>query len=79
MHVGERRSAQRAVGRDLDGRICTEFREMPGLCITTRQAARLFGLDPVSCERVLDSLVTRGVLFTDGRVFHLRAGARVCV
>ena len=52
---------------------------MPGLCITTRQAARLFSLDPVFCERVLDSLVTRGVLFTDGRVFHLRAGARACV
>lgn len=79
MYVGERRSAQRPFGRDLEVRIREEFREMPGLRITTQQAARLFSLDPVSCERVLDSLVTRGELSTDGRVFHLRAGARVCV
>jgi hypothetical protein len=38
-------------------RVLAEFDEMPGLTLTPRQAARLFGLDPNFCREVLDSLV----------------------
>lgn len=47
---------------ELHSRISAEFREMPGLRLTLRQAARLFSLEPADCERVLGSLVDDGVL-----------------
>jgi hypothetical protein len=50
-------------------RISAEFREMPGLKVTLAQAARLFSVDPIRCERVLGALVEGGVLRTDGRAF----------
>jgi hypothetical protein len=34
-----------------------EFLEMPGLCLTIPQAARLWGLDTDSCSRIIDALV----------------------
>lgn len=43
-------------------RIRGEFLEMPGLCLTTRQAARLFGLELPACEYVLDLLVESAFL-----------------
>jgi hypothetical protein len=43
-------------------RIRSEFLEMPGLCLTTRQAARLFGLELPACEYVLDLLVESAFL-----------------
>jgi hypothetical protein len=43
-------------------RIKSEFREMPGLCLTLAQASRLFGLSEDLCERILLSLVDDGVL-----------------
>ena len=42
--------------------IDSEFREMPGLKLTTAQAARLFGLDRPRCEEVLGGLVHNGAL-----------------
>jgi hypothetical protein len=57
----------------LRARVYAEFREMPGLRITLPQAAKLFSIDSVRCQTVLGSLVERGELSTDGRVF-LRAG-----
>ena len=39
-----------------------EYREMPGLSLTLAQAARLWGLDCDTCERVLAKLVERRVL-----------------
>lgn len=53
----------------LHARIRAEYREMPGMRLTAAQAARLFNLDLVSCARVLDALVTDGVLWTNGRDF----------
>jgi hypothetical protein len=38
-------------------RVRGEFLEMPGLRLTMPQAARLWGLDPPSCEAVVDALV----------------------
>jgi hypothetical protein len=50
-------------------RITGEFHEMPGLVVTLAQASRLFSLEPVQCERILDSLVEGGVLARDGHRF----------
>jgi hypothetical protein len=38
-------------------RVQGEFREMPGLRLTTAQASRLWGLDAVSSQALLDALV----------------------
>ena len=58
---------------DDDQQLCTriqaEFREMPGLRLTLPQAARLFSLEPVRCERVLSALVETGQLSTTGTAF----------
>lgn len=50
-------------------RIRSEFGEMPGLCLTTAQAARLWNLPPADAGRVLQSLVEGQVLTRtqDGR------------
>jgi hypothetical protein len=54
---------------DLYNRVQGEFREMPGLTLTVRQAARLFSIEQTRCERVLGELVAEGVLATDGAIF----------
>ena len=38
-------------------RVRAEFVEMPGLTLSVRQAARLFGLDQDVCRQVVDRLV----------------------
>lgn len=43
-------------------RIEAEYREMPGLSLTVRQAARLWGMDRSTCELVLANLIERRVL-----------------
>src|SRR3954467_14852469 len=43
-------------------RVRAEFNEMPGLRLTPAQAARLLGLDPRSCERVINVLVNSAIL-----------------
>ncbi len=54
---------------DVERRIRTEFRQMPGLRLTKPQFRRLYGLDAVSCDLVLAGLIDRHVLATasDGR------------
>ena len=44
-------------------RVQGEFLEMPGLRLTEPQARRLWGLDSVWCEAVLDALVDAKFLF----------------
>ena len=39
-----------------------EFREMPGSCLSIRQAARLWHVPPDTAQRALDSLVAAGLL-----------------
>lgn len=43
-------------------RIESEYREMPGLSVTARQAERLWGLDSTTCGFVLMTLIQRGIL-----------------
>jgi hypothetical protein len=51
----------------------SEFVEMPGLSLTTRQASRLWGLEHAMAARVLESLEEAGFLFrTDDGVFVRR-------
>ncbi len=47
---------------DLLRRIEGEYREMPGLSVTARQAERLWGLDSTTCAFVLMTLIERGIL-----------------
>ncbi|MBI3049297.1 MAG: hypothetical protein HYY76_13415 [Acidobacteria bacterium] len=47
---------------------------MPGLCLTTPQAQRLWGLDLVVCEAVLEALVEAGFLRHTRDGFYCRAG-----
>jgi hypothetical protein len=43
-------------------RIRAEYREMPGLKLTTAQATRLWQLDPRHSEELLNALVVDGLL-----------------
>jgi hypothetical protein len=43
-------------------RIESEFRELPGLRLTRWQAARLWSLDMIECEAVLNRMVAARVL-----------------
>jgi len=53
-------------------RIRADFLEMPGLCLTTEQARRLWGLDPQTCEALLNLLIdSRFLRRTDGGLFVL--------
>ena len=54
-----------------------EYVEMPGLCLTFRQAQRLWGLDDTECGKVLRALVEAGFLVEthDGR--FVRAADRL--
>lgn len=47
---------------DLVSRAEGEYREMPGMCVTPKQAQRLWGLDSTTCELVLATLVEHGVV-----------------
>jgi hypothetical protein len=47
---------------DLMVRIRGEYREMPGLCLTVAQAARLWQLDVEVCQHVLEGLVADNFL-----------------
>jgi hypothetical protein len=58
----EKRMKLEAVAR----RVLAEFDEMPGLRLTPRQAARLFGLDPDVCRTVLAMLVDMAYLREHG-------------
>jgi phosphoribosyl-dephospho-CoA transferase len=52
----------RSTDREWSLRILAEYREMPGLRLTLRQAARLWALDTVDCHAILDALVAAGSL-----------------
>ena len=47
-------------------RVRGEFAEMPGMRLTTAQAARLWGLDAGTAERTLAELVGAGFLVKRG-------------
>ena len=57
---------------DLTIRARAEFREMPGMCLTTAQAARLWQLSPTRAEELLAELVDSGFLIRrDGQRYRL--------
>ena len=43
-------------------RIRDEYREMPGLRLTSAQVRRLWHLDPAACDAVLQALLEEGFL-----------------
>ena len=43
-------------------RIESEYLEMPGLSLTRDQAQKLWGLDSMTCERILSELIDIGFL-----------------
>ena len=64
---------------DLIRRIRGEYLEMPGLRLTARQAQRLFGLDPTTCDEVLAGLLQSGFLSrtVDGMFRLTEAGDQI--
>ena len=56
-------------------RVRNEFLEMPGLRLTIRQAARLWGLEPTACEHVIEVLVRSEFLrrVPDGMIARVEA------
>jgi hypothetical protein len=63
---------------DVLQRIQGEFVEMPGLCLTTAQAQRLWGLDRSVCEELLKALVNDNFLSQtrDGSFIRTDGGPR---
>ena len=59
-------------------RIRAEYTEMPGLTLTTRQAARLWGLDVSRSQRLLSELVQSRFLIEDSRGAYRRRGCPRC-
>jgi DNA-binding IclR family transcriptional regulator len=57
----------------LEARCRCEFLDLPGLRLTVRQAARLFGVDLKDCRALLEALVESGFLRRSGDSY-LRAG-----
>ena len=57
---------------DATNRVRAEYREMPGMQLTLRQAARLFALEIEPCETVLQELVRLEFLAYTNGVFHRR-------
>jgi DNA-binding IclR family transcriptional regulator len=61
---------------DLATRARAEFREMPGMCLTTAQAARLWQLSPAQAQELLAELVKAGFLVRpDGQRYRLPSSA----
>jgi hypothetical protein len=60
---------------DVLRRVQGEFLEMPGLRLTPQQARRLWGLDAVAVEQLLDTLVDTNFLFRtrDGAFMRLES------
>jgi hypothetical protein len=57
---------------DLCALIRAEYREMPGLNLTLRQAIRLWSAEPAACARALDALVNEGFLCRIGGTYVRR-------
>jgi DNA-binding transcriptional regulator YhcF (GntR family) len=51
------------IDQPLVTRIGAEYREMPGLRLSLKQAARLWQVDAATCETALTELVRQGLVF----------------
>jgi hypothetical protein len=58
-------------------RIKSEFNESPGMCLTLRQGARLWGIAPDECAKVVDRLVREDFLrwTQNGEVIRSESGS----
>jgi hypothetical protein len=59
---------------DLDALIRAEYLEMPGLCLTIAQAARLWNANPDDCIQTLEQLTRAGFLYRS-KDQYLRRGS----
>ena len=59
-------------------RVRAEYVEMPGLNLTTRQAARLFGVTLGQAEQLLSQMVRERFLERDAEGLYRRRGCRHC-
>ena len=57
----------------LVARIRGEYREMPGLHLTFEKACRLWQIDPVTCQKVLEQLLREAFLCTTGDGSYIAA------
>ncbi len=55
-----------------------EYLEMPGLCLTVAQAARLLGVDVNESQRVLSNLEAAGILRRNQKGAYLRGPCPRC-
>jgi hypothetical protein len=57
-------------------RIKSEFNESPGMCLTLRQGARLWGIAPDECAKVVERLVLENFLrwTQNGEVIRSESG-----
>lgn len=57
-------------------RIHAEYREMPGLCLTKPQMQRLFGIESLVCDALVDALIDAQILrrTTNDRYTSYRSG-----
>lgn len=54
-------------------RITAEFRELPGLVLSLKQASRFLGVDEEACARILAGLTKAGILRqTDAQTYARR-------
>jgi hypothetical protein len=74
LEIDEPATSPALLTAELLSRIRGEFREMPGLSLTLRQAARLWHLDPVLCDTALRILVEERYLDHTRRGTFRRAG-----
>lgn len=55
-----------------------EYVEMPGLCLTVPQAARLLGLTADDSQRVLSALAKDGLLWRNAQGAYVRRACPRC-
>lgn len=62
---------------DLTALVRAEYLEMPGLCLTVSQAARLWNVGRDECLQALDALIRAGFLHRS-RDLYIRTGSGRC-
>jgi hypothetical protein len=67
-----------ATDRGLLQRVCGEYIEMPGLRLTTAQACRLWNVDAVTGQTVLNRLVDERFLRVSGPHYVKAGSGRLC-
>jgi len=54
--------------------IRAEYKEIPGLNLTKAQIQRLWGLDPLTCDALVDRLIADGFLRRTSSNVYVRVG-----